>query len=334
MSRKEVVSLVILILVIMYGVYRYINRSYTTDKSQFLLNTIVKISGTCKTKDINHKIDMVFEYIKSLESDLNEYKEGGWLWNLNNSDDYQYKMNPDAYQILCLADSLYRYSEGKFDITIKPVFDIWEFDSINPVLPDKKILGSKLTYVGFDKIKYDKNYIYKPTGMQLTFGSLAKGYIIDKAKDFMLSNNITKGYIDCHSSMTFWGNNLLPEIVGIQHPRNINDIIATLQLKDISVGTSGDYQQYFDIAGKRYHHILNAKTGFPVDSIYSITVLNKSAFIADGLSTMLFLQKPEKALNLIKKFPNSEVVIYYEENNTIMSLKTNGIKAYIQNEKN
>jgi len=333
MNRKEIMSLIILLLVISFGLWRYITRSYTSEKSQYLMDTIVKISATSKAKDVNQKVDKVFDYIKKIEVDLNEYKEGGWLWQVNNSEDYKYKMQPDAYDLLVLADSLYRLTDGRFDITIKPVFDLWQFSSANPQLPDSLLIKKTLKSVGFDKIKFDNNFLYKPKGMQLTFGALAKGFIIDRAREYMLSLDLYKGYIDCHSTMKFFGNKILPEIVGIQHPRNLSEVIATLQLRDTSVGTSGDYQQYFEIDSTRYHHILNAKTGYPVKDIYSVTVLNPSALLADGLSTAFFLMNPEQAIDTAKKIPDTEVIIYYQKNNTIMSLKSQGIKAIIQSEK-
>jgi thiamine biosynthesis lipoprotein len=333
MNRKEIISLIILIVVISFGLYRYLTRSYSSEKSLYLMDTIVKVSGTSKSKDINPKIDKVFEYIKRLENDLNEYKEGGWLWEVNNSDKYQYQMNPDAYQILLLADSLYKFSEGSFDITIKPVFDLWQFSSANPQVPDSLLIKQTLKSVGFDKIKFDNKYLYKPSGMQFTFGALAKGYILDKAREYMKSLDLEKGFIDCHSSMTFFGNSFLPELVGIQHPRKMNDIIASLQVKDTSVGTSGDYQQFFEINGIRYHHILDAKTGYPVKNVYSVTVLNPSALLADGLSTTLFLMNPEQAIEKIKNMPQTDAIIYYQKNNTILSLKSQGIKNIIQSEK-
>jgi thiamine biosynthesis lipoprotein len=333
MNRKEFVSLVILLSVISFGLFRYLTRSYTAEKSQYLMDTIVKISATSKTKDVQIKIDHVFEMMKSIEQDLDEYKEGSWLWELNNSNDYRFKMNPHAYQMMQLADSLYYLTDGHFDITIKPVFDLWQFSTANPQVPDAKLIKTKLMYVGFDKIKYDKEFIYKPLGMQLTFGALAKGYIIDQAREFMKSQGLYKGFIDCHSSMTFYGDSILQEIVGIQHPRKTNEIIATLQVKETSVGTSGDYQQYFELDKTRYHHILDARTGYPVKGIYSVTVLNPSALLADGLSTAVFLMNPDKALEALKLMPRTEVIIYYLKNNAITSLKSQGIKAIIQSEK-
>ena len=333
MNRKEWISLIILILVISFGTYRYITRSYTCEKSQYLMDTIVKISATSRSKDVNQKVDRVFEYMKRLEKDLNEYKEGGWLWEVNKSNKYRFEMNPDAYQMLVLADSLYRFTQGKFDVTIKPVFDLWQFSSANPQVPDSLLIKEKMNSVGFNKLKFDKDYLEKPAGMQITLGALAKGYILDKTREYMLSMNLYNGFIDCHSSMTFYGETILPEIVGIQHPRKMNDVIATLQIKNTSIGTSGDYQQFFEKSGVRYHHILNALTGYPVKNIFSVTVLNPSALVADGLSTALFLTDPETAVESVKRIPETDVVIYYQKNNNIMSLKSNGMKEIIQSEK-
>ncbi|MFO7660241.1 MAG: FAD:protein FMN transferase [Candidatus Cloacimonadaceae bacterium] len=332
MNRKEIISLLILLAVIIFGLYRFITRSYTAEKSQYLMDTIVRISATSKSKDVSQKIDQVFEYIKQIETDLNEYKEGGWLWQVNNSSNYKYDMQPDAYELLVLADSLYRFTGGRFDITIKPVFDLWQFSSAIPQLPDSMLIKKTLKQTGFDRIRYNQEFLYKPSGMQLTFGALAKGYIMDKAREYMLSLDLYKGYIDCHSSMTFFGNRILPEIVGIQHPRKMNDIIATLQIRDNSIGTSGDYQQFFDVDSTRYHHILDARTGYPVKDVYSVTVLNPSALMADGLSTAIFVMDPEQAVDLIKLFPGSEVIVYYRKNGSIMSLKSQGIKSIIQSE--
>jgi thiamine biosynthesis lipoprotein len=333
MNRKELISLLILICVISFGLYRFLNRSYTAEKSQFLMDTIVRVSATSKSKDVNHKIDLVYAYIKKLEKDLTEYQDEGWLWKVNNTNNYRYPMHPEAYQMFAIADSMYHLTGGSFDITIKPVFDLWQFTSANPSIPDSLLIKKTLKQVGFDRIKFDKDFLYKPDGMQFSFGALAKGYILDRARDYMKSLGIEKGFIDCHSSMTFFGNQLLPEIVGIQHPRKMNDVIASLKVENNCIGTSGDYQQYFEVDSLRYHHILDAHTGYPVRNVYSVTVLNPSALLADALSTSLFLLNPDTAIAQLKRFPNTEAIIYYQKNGSIVSLKSKGIKAIIQSEK-
>ncbi len=346
MNRKEIVSLIILILVLAFGFYRYKTVKYTTEKSKFIMDTWVRVTATAKSKNVGKMIDQTFTYMENLEMVLSEYEPEGWLWKVNQSRQSNFPMDQDAFQILQLADSLYRLTGGKFDITIKPVFDLWKFGSgdslvsdsiltpaITHILPDSLLIKEKLKLVGFDRIRFDQEYLYKPSGMQLTFGALAKGYIVDRAHEYMHSLGVLKGSIDCSSSMVFWGNKLLPNVVGITHPRRLNEVIATLQVRDIAIGTSGDYQQCFDLDSLRYHHILDAHTGYPVKDVFSVTVLNPSAFLADGLSTAVFLMDPEQALEQIKQIPNTNAIIYFRKNNTITSLKSIGIKSMIQSEK-
>jgi thiamine biosynthesis lipoprotein len=243
-------------------------------------------------------------------------------------------MDPDIYNLLVIADSLYKMTDGAFDPTIKPVYDLWGFgskpytqiDSINTAVPDSVTLALTLEKVGFDKLSFDSKTLRKPVGVQLGFGALAKGYILDAARQYMKTLGITSGNIDCRSSMTFFGSNL-PQQVYIQHPMlSQDDYIASFKIRNRSVGTSGNYQQFFELDGIRYHHILDPTTGYPVPNIYSSTVIHPSAAWADGLSTALFLMPPDKAIELARSIPDCEAVIYFDQDGSTVSLKTMGMK--------
>ncbi|GAB1365491.1 FAD:protein FMN transferase [Candidatus Cloacimonadaceae bacterium] len=333
MTRKEITSLIILILVIGFGAYKYYNRSFTEVKSQYMLDTVVEISATSSSKQVGRQIDSVFTYIGRLEDKLNEYKDDSWLGRINtDSVNTVFAMDDDAYNILVIADSLYRLSEGSFDPSIKPVWDLWGFNTESPTPPDSLEIKKELGKVGFGEISFDRKELRKPRGMQLTFGAIAKGYILDKARDYMQTMHLESGYINCRSSMTFFGNRI-PQIVYIQHPRKTDDHIASFKLQNLSVGTSGDYQQFYEIEGVRYHHIINPSTGYPVPDVHSVTVTCASAAWADGLSTALFLVPPEKGLEIIKRLPDTNVVIYYSNESGLVSLKSNGMKDLDLSEK-
>ncbi|MDP2173368.1 MAG: FAD:protein FMN transferase [Candidatus Cloacimonadaceae bacterium] len=333
MTKKEVISLVILILVIGYGAWQFFTSNFNEKKSQHLMDTIVTITATSKNKNVGSQIDSVFAFIKEMEDRLNDYREGSWLHTLNNSPEIDFPMDPDAYKILVIADSLYRMTDGAFDVSIKPLYDLWDFDTRAQItedsllnLPDSLEIKKTLQYVGFDRIQYNEKSIRIPKGTQLAFGAIAKGYVLDKAREYMQSLDLISGFIDCRSSMTFYGD-VMPQLVYIQHPRlSAEDFIASFRIKDLSVGTSGDYQQYFDLNGIRYHHIIDPKTGYPVRDVYSVTVTHPSAAWADGLSTALFLMPPEEAIEAIKNIPDCNAVIYYEHNGSNVSLKSAGMK--------
>lgn len=294
----------------------------------------MRITATSKSKNIGTRIDSVFAYIKLLEDKLNDYSEDSWLWKINNSDKTQFTMDADIYNLLVNSDDLYKMTNGAFDTTIKRVYDLRGFgskpfddaDSLANAEPDSLVLSKTLEQVGFDKLRFDSRTLHKPMGVQLAFGAIAKGYILDKAREYMKSLGIISGNIDCRSSMTFYGASL-PQQVYIQHPMlSQDDYIASFKILNKSVGTSGNYQQFFELNGVRYHHILDPRTGYPVPSVYSCTVIHPSAAWADGLSTALFLVPPDRAIELARSIKDCDAVIYFDQDGSTVSLKTMGMK--------
>jgi thiamine biosynthesis lipoprotein len=341
MKRKEIISLVILILVIGYGAWQFYHRSFTQTKSKHLLDTVVSITATSKSKNVGSMIDSVFVYIESLQDKLNDFDPNSLLWQINHSEATSFTMDEDIYELLVLSDKLYELSEGKFDPSIKPVLDLWGFgsnpadysDSLKAAVPDSLMLKQALHYVGFSKLAFDKNTLHKPAGMQLSFGAIAKGYILDKAAQKMKELGIVSGNIDCRSSMIFFGSKI-PQLVYIQHPMlSRDDYIASFKILNSSVGTSGNYQQCFEQDGVIYHHIIDPHTGYPTRHIFSTTVITPSAALADGLSTAFFLMPPQKAIEVAKNMEECELIIYYEHDGNTVSLKSMGMKQLDFNEK-
>lgn len=336
MTKKEIISLVILVVVIAYGAWTWFNRSYRdTRMNQDLLDTVVIISGKSKAKDVGSRIDDVFDHIRTFEKKFNDYDPESWISKVNASGGKPYPMDPDAYELLCLADSLHQLTDGAFDISVKPLYDLWGFSLVNSGVsdtlalapPDSLEILAILENIGFERIDYDQDRIILPKDMRITFGALAKGYALNKAADYMRSRGFLSGHIDCVSSMSFFGQNL-SQIVHIQHPRpdQNQETIGNFRITNGSISTSGDYQLYFEHEGQRYHHILDPRTGYPVDNIYSVTVITPSAAWADGLSTALFLLEPEKAIGKLRTYPDTNAVIFYQEGGEIVSLKSMGMK--------
>ncbi|MCB5251872.1 MAG: FAD:protein FMN transferase [Candidatus Cloacimonadaceae bacterium] len=331
MNRKEIFSLIILIVVVSFGAYQYFTREYPEIRSKYILDTIVEISATSKSKNVGSDIEKTFKLIQDLETKLNEYSSDSMITQINSSSEEHFDMDPDLYELLVIADSLWQMTDGAFDPTIKPVWDLWGFGTEEPAIPDSLLIKAELNKVDFSRIKYDKKQLYKPQGMQITFGALAKGYILDKALDYMKQRGLLRGFVNSRSSMTFFGYNISP-LVYIQHPRKDDDSIASFKANNLSIGTSGDYQQFFEDGGQRYHHILDAHNGLPVRNIFSVSVVTEKAAWADGLSTALFTMDPQQALQLVRELPNTNTVIYYQQDDAIFSLKTEGMKSLNFNE--
>lgn len=333
MTKKEIISLILLALVIAYGAWNWFNRSYSHSRAEpDLMDTVVTISASSKSKNIGAQIDSVFTFIKSFEAIFNDYDSTSWVSKVNSAQGKAVPMDPHAYELLCLADSLYQLTDGLFDISVKPLYDLWGFSRLgepefDPTPPDSLEIQEALKNVGFKRIRYNEKRIILPRGMQITFGAIAKGYVLDQAHSFMEKLGLESGQIDCTSGMTFFGQKRA-QVVGVRHPRDgqQSQTIGSFKIKNGSLSTSGDYQNYFEHEGRRYHHIINPKTGFPVDGVFSITVIHPSAALSDGLSTALFLLPPPDAIEALKHYPKSNSVIFYQEQDKIVSLKSMGMK--------
>jgi thiamine biosynthesis lipoprotein len=295
-----------------------------------MLDTIVEISVTSQQKSIEPIIEKGFNLIEHYEQKFSEYRDSSLVWQINHAEGKPVSIDREMFELLQFSERLYKDTEGAFDVSVGALINKWDFD--NKIIPTEAEITEALKAVGFDRIAYTEKEIVVPNGMQLTFGAIAKGYVLDKVAEMLGNENVVCGYITTRSSYRTFGDTGVSMKVGIQHPRNMNDIIAVLRLKNKSIGTSGDYQQYFEIDNKRYHHIIDARTGYPIANTYSVTVICDDAFEADGLSTALFLMEPRKAIEYIKTWKDTEAIIYFRENNEIISLKSMGMKSYLDKE--
>ena len=330
MKRKEIVSLILLVAVIGVGFWQYMNRKYTDIRSRIMLDTIVEISVTSQQKEIIPIIEKGYDLVEHYEKKFSEYRDSSMVWDINHAEGKPVKIDSEMYEMLQYAEKLYKDTEGAFDISIGTVMNCWDFDEGKK--PSKEELAEALKHVGFDKIEYNENEITIPVGMQLTLGAIAKGYILDKVAEMLMNEDVACGHVTTRSSFKSFGQTTIPRKVGIQHPRKMSEIVAVLNLRNKAIGTSGDYQKYFEIGYDRYHHIIDARTGYPVKSTFSVTVLCDNAFMADGLSTALFLMGPQKGTEYIKDVPGAESIIYYQDNDEIISLKSLGMKEYLDRE--
>jgi thiamine biosynthesis lipoprotein len=140
---------------------------------------------------------------------------------------------------------------------------------------------------GWDNIEQlGENSFKRTAGIELNFGAIAKGYALDKAISVLKENKINSALINAGGEIKTIGND---SVIRIRHPRIPNQIIEKVNSGEMSVATSGDYEKHFELNDKRYHHILNPKTGHPASSLISVTVLNKSCTIADALATAVFV---------------------------------------------
>ena len=325
MKRKDLRNLLALLLVLGLGTINYFTRVNSATSGAFILDTYVEIMAKGKSNDLEAVIDSTFALMKQYEEQLSFYKGEGELRHLNQQESVD--ISSDIYEILKVSEDLYNKSDGLYDVSIGQLSEVWDFD--NNIKPTEAVVDSALQKIGFSKIRFDKNSLQKPLEVELNLGSLAKGYIIDKAVDYLQSHKVSLGFVNAGGDIRIFGQNK-PLVIGIQHPRNQrNEIIGKISVPNMAIVTSGDYERFFMNDGKRYHHILNPKTGYPAHENISSTVVAESALLADAWSTASFLMNREDAVKAANQMEGVEVLLIYEEDGELKNIMSEGMKEYI-----
>jgi len=221
-------------------------------------------------------------------------------------------------RVLLHAREISELTNGAMDVTISPVFKIWDLDQENPVIPDKKKIKKALKLVNYkDLILNPQNNtaFLQRKGMQIDLGAIAKGATVDVGIASLRKSGFKNALINAGGDLYAMGSKPeSPWKVGIQAPRDEHGkVMLSFNVKDNAVATSGDYETMVVISGKRYHHILNPKTGRPVDQCISVTVIAENAETADALATAFFVLGPEKGLNLCESLQNVEALFIYPD---------------------
>ena len=204
-------------------------------------------------------------------------------------------------------------SAGAFDLTIAPLSSLWNFDSGVQKVPAEKDIQKALALVDYEKIQADSKTVTLKKGQSLDLGAVGKGAACDAAKAYLEKSGVKGAVISVGGSILAYGKrNKLGDKwrVAVRHPREENAYIGVINLSEGFVSTSGDYEKYFEKDGKRYHHILDANTGYPADSgLASVTVLCKSGLLSDALSTACFILGEEKSKPLLDEYSAAAVFV-------------------------
>lgn len=221
---------------------------------------------------------------------------------------------PETFALVAKSVEIGRLTGGAFDITFAPLGRIWDFKRTPPALPAADAIARARALVDYRKIRLDPaahTVALADPGMSIGLGGIAQGYIADRVAEVIRSRDFADFVIDVSGDLRVDGRvGGRPWRVGIQDPRQRERVIATLPLADgVSVVTSGDYERYFDLGGRRYHHIMDPSTGYPAMECRSVTVVSTDTGIADALATGLFVLGAERGLALAERLPDVEALI-------------------------
>ena len=200
----------------------------------------------------------------------------------------------ETLSLVHYADALYESSGGLFDITAGVLRKAWNFK--NAVVPDPALLSPLLELIGWKSVERKGKAIRLPfVGMELDFGGFGKEYAADRAAAMAYEQGVKHGYVNMAGDIRVVGPKPdgSPWMIGIQHPRQKNLALASIPLHAGALATSGDYERYFDVGGKRYCHIINPQSGYPVTWWQSVTVVTPLAITAGSYSTIAMLKEAD-----------------------------------------
>lgn len=314
MNKKKIISiaLTVLLLIGALGLFVFYEERHErfdgSEKSHIAMGTVVtqKIYGTSaakhieKTKAIVDGLDGMISWRKS-DSEISDLNSGKTL--------------SVAYLTDCIkqCSEISALSDGKFDVTVGGVSRLWNIGEENERIPSDEEIKTELRNVGYGKIKFGEDKVSLPDGVRLDLGAVGKGMACDMLKAYLDSSDMQGAIISVGGSILAWGDyNKAGDKwqIAVAHPRNEGEYLGILSLDEGFVSTSGDYERYFEKDGKRYHHILDATTGYPAETdIISVTVVCDSGIISDALSTACFILGYEESKPILEKYNASAIFV-------------------------
>lgn len=264
----------------------------------YCLDTVVTLTGYCPEETLRGALELCGEY----EALFSRTMEGSDVWRINHAGGEPVQVDGHTYRLLEEALEVCRESGGAFDITIAPAVELWDFKGDSHALPSAEALAAAAERTDYTRLKLSEGRVTLPEGMAIDLGGVGKGYIADRLTEYLAANGAESALLNLGGNVTVLGNKPdgTPWYVGIQSPEApAGQHFAMVQAADTSVVTSGVYERGFDLDGVRYHHILDAQTGWPVQNgLACVTVISESSALADALSTACFALGAEEGLAL------------------------------------
>ena len=279
----------------------------------------------------NH-IDRAVAEISRIEKLLTTFSDDSQTNHINRMAGIQpVKVDAEVYNLVERSLKISHITQGAFDISYGSIDkSLWNFDVNMTQLPDAETAKKAVRLINYQNIILDKEnttVFLKEQGMRIGFGGIGKGYAADRAKQLLQSFGVKSGIVNAAGDLVTWGSqpNGKPWTIGIADPDHKMPAFSTLNISNMAVATSGNYEKYAIINGKKYSHTIDPKTGLPVTGIKSVTILTPSAELADALATPVMVMGVTVGLDLINQLQRVACVII-DDNNRMFTSKNINIK--------
>lgn len=301
--------------------------------NRLLMGTLVEVTVVGPPEKARSTIHTVFDEMKRVE-DLTSFHKPSSVTQLNHeAGNGPVKTDPELVALVDRSLKVARETGGAFDPTVGPLSVLWRFSGGDARLPDGSEISQALTKVGWSRVVLDaqeSTVDLAESGMALDLGGIAKGYALDRGADIIRKSGLPGGLINAGGDVIAVGEKEpgKPWRIGVRDPRNSGEIIAVAEVRDRAIMTSGDYERSFIENDRRYHHILDPRTGYPVEGVQSVTLV-----VPDGLAALscaVFALGVEKGLKYVASIPGVEALLV-DSLGTIHS--TPGARAFFKDRK-
>lgn len=280
-------------------------------KTEFYFDTVITIT-VYDSKDVKI-LNTCFDYCKEFENLVSRTIPTSDISRINALAGSSVEVSDTTIKLLKKGIEFGKLTDGTFDITIAPLVELWDIKNNPGNVPSESDIAKTLSHVNYENIVIDGNTVtLTDPDAAIDLGGIAKGYMADQLKDYLLREGVTSAIINLGGNVLTIGEK--PDgttfNIGIQKPFDKqNATITSVQVKDSSVVTSGSYERYFKVDDTVYHHILNTKNGYPCNNeLLSVTILSEKSVDGDALSTACFALGLEEGQKLIESLDNIDAI--------------------------
>ena len=287
----------------------------SVSKSAIAMGTVV----TAKTygENTGPENETVISSVNQLDKLISRYEEGSLVDRLNKTN---FINSPELSDIVSICNKVSEESDGAFDLTVGELSNLWGIGTENERLPEKAEIEKALKNVGYKSLAVNGAEVKSKKGQLVDLGAIGKGYACDMIKTYLESTDLKGAVVSVGGSILAFGKrNKAGDKwrIAVRDPRNEQAYIGVVQIDEGFVSTSGDYEKYFEKDGKRYHHLLDPRTGYPSgNGLVSVTIVCDSGILSDALSTACFVLGKEKGAELAEKYGVGAIFIDEEMNIT------------------
>ncbi len=275
----------------------------------------------------NARIDEAVSEIKRIEKLLTTFDDNSQTNLINHHAGIgPVKVDREVFNIIQRSLRISQLTQGAFDITYGSIDKkLWNFDQNMKSLPDPKTAKQLVRLINYRNVILDETsctVFLKEQGMRIGFGGIGKGYAAECAKKLMQQNGVSSGIVNASGDLTAWGYQPdgKPWTIGIANPDKTGEAFSHLEITNMAVATSGNYEKFIMIDGKKYSHTINPKTGLPVTGIKSVTIISPNAEIADAMATPVMIMGISVGMDMVNQIKGLGCILI-DDNNRIFTSK-------------